>query len=155
MIGQNATGAAFTATTASPTFALGTRMLGASGAEYVYVQASGAIASAGQAVFISEAYQAALLSTSNDDFGDNVGIAPAAFANDEYGWVQIFGPCVIQVAASCAANALLMTTSTGGHLDDTATGVSVVGAILTATRAASAGTAAGYLRYPSIGATVA
>jgi len=136
-------------------FALGTLGQDNEGNVYVYCQASGAITGEGYACFIDESFQAALLSTSNDDFGDRVGIAPVAFADNEYGWVQVYGICNIQVAASAAANAVLMTTATAGQLDDTATGVSVAGAILTTARGGTAGTAAGFINWPTIGATVA
>jgi hypothetical protein len=67
-----------------------------------------------------------------------------------YGWVQIYGACNIQVAASCAANVRLNTTATAGQIDDDGTGgaFAISGAILTTAREASAGLAPGMLNYP-------
>lgn len=151
-IDQNAAGANFTSTTASPTFGVGTRMRGADGSEWVYVQASGAITGAGYAVVIDEDFQAAMATNATALRGLSIGIAGTAFADDEYGWVQIYGVCDIQVAASCAANAAITSTTTAGQLDDAAgTGTkNILGLVLTTARAASAGTAPGVLSYPTV-----
>lgn len=148
------------ANTATPTaareFTLGTRHCpGDDGSEWLYVQASGAITGAGYVVTISEAYQAAMASNSAADRGDLVGVAPAAFADDEYGWVQVKGPCNIRVAASCAANVIITTTTTAGQLDDAAgAGTKTIeGAVLTTAAGGSAGNAAGILNYPAVGVT--
>lgn len=134
-------------------FALGDRSQNADGKEYVYVQANGAITGAGYVVVIDETYQAAMLSTSNDARGDLVGVAPVAFADDDYGWIQVKGPCVIRVAASAAANARLNTTATAGQIDDdgTSTAFSLEGIYLTTANGGAAATAAGILNYPIIG----
>lgn len=137
-------------------FSLGDRHIDQNGNEWVFVQASGAITGAGYVVRITPAYAAAQLSTSNDARGDLVGVAAVAFADTEYGWVQVKGTCVIQVAASCAANVRLNTTGTAGQIDDdgTAGAIEVQGAFLTTARAASAGTAPGILNYPIQGVTL-
>lgn len=136
-------------------FGLGDRYVSHDGKEYVYVQASGAITGAGYVVTIDETYQAAMLSTSNDAGGDLVGVASAAFADDDYGWVQVKGPANIRVAASAAANAALNSTATAGQIDDdgTAGSFDVAGLVLTTANGASAGTAAGVLNYPSVATT--
>lgn len=136
-------------------FGLGDRYVSHDGKEYVYVQASGAIAGDGYVAGIDEDYQATALTTSGGGaLGDLVGVAGAAFADNDYGWLQVKGPCNVQVSASAAANTALVATSTAGQLDDAATGKSVSGIVLTAARAASAGTAPGVLNYPAVGATV-
>lgn len=136
-------------------FSLGQRMQDADGREYVYVQADGAITGAGYVVIIDEAYQADMITNTTGVYGQQVGVALAAFADNDYGWVQVFGPASIRVAASCAANVVITTTTTDGQLDDAAgTGTKVInGAALTTARAASAGTAPGVLTYPTVGAT--
>lgn len=138
-----------------PKFDVGQRMIANDGSEYVYVQASGAIASAGQALTIDETFQAALLSTANDAGGEMVGIAAAALADNEYGWAQVKGVCDIQVAASAAADVALNTTGTAGQLDDdgTAGSFDVIGLKLTTARGGTAGTAAGLLTYPTLAFT--
>lgn len=136
-------------------FGLGDRYTSHDGKEYLYVQASGAITGAGYVVTVDPSYQAALLSTSNDGFGNIVGVAAAAFADDDFGWVQVKGPASIQVAASAAANTTLNTTATGGQLDDDQTvgSMDINGLTLTTANGGAAATAAGVLNYPSVGVT--
>lgn len=144
-------GSATTVPGASPQFGLGKRSA-EKGKEYVYVQANGAITAAGYICSIDPStYQAAMISTANDAAVGIVGVAEAAFAASDYGWLQVMGACIIQVAASCAANVRLNTTATPGQADDdgTAGSFALNGMYLTTARAASAGTAAGFLNYPS------
>jgi hypothetical protein len=147
LIGTNVTAPA-----ARSSFNLGARQVDHVGKEFIYVQANGAITGAGYVCSVDETYQAVMVSTSNDAGGNIVGVAGAAFADDDYGWLQIKGPCLVQVAASCAANVRLNTTATGGQIDDdgTATTFSIVGLVLTAARAASPGTATAMANYPSV-----
>lgn len=161
-IGQNAIGPRFdetlalgTAVNVFPEFELGTRMMGAAGKEYVYVQADGAI-TANDVVLITEAFQADQLDTTNSAsaFGDMVGVAGATFADNEYGWVQIKGACSVNVGTSCAANTAVNSTGTAGRVDDDATsGAEVVTGLVT-TGAESSNVAAAMLNYPSVGATL-
>lgn len=136
-------------------FGLGDRYTDDSGKEYVYVQADGAIV-ANDVVIISEAYQADQIDTTNSAgaVGDRVGVSPAAFADDEYGWVQVYGPCTINVATSCAANTKLNTTATAGRIDDDATTGAETILGLATTGAESNNAAAGILTYPFIDATL-
>jgi hypothetical protein len=152
-------GVNFTRADADPAFTLGQLVRGSDGTEWAYVQADGAIASAGQVVLLDEGWQAALASTTNTatGFGQRCGVAAGALADNEYGWVQVGGVCdAIQVAASCAANVALNSTATAGQIDDDATaGAEVInGIVLTTARAASAGTAAGVIFDPKVGATL-
>ena len=151
-INQNAIGADFATATDVPLFALGTRVRGSGDEEWIYVHASGAIASAGQVVVIDEDFEAALLSTSNDAAGDRVGVVGGAFTDNYYGWAQIYGVASIQVGANCAANVGINTTGTAGQLDDDGTGGSfdISGMILTTARGGTAGTAPGVLNYPAM-----
>lgn len=136
-------------------FGLGDRYTDSAGREYVYVHASGAITAAGYVCVIDEAYEAAMLSTSNDTYGSLVGVPRAAFADNDYGWVQVYGPSTVYAAANVAADARLMTTATAGQLEDTATGVSVHGVALTAATSGSAAVVAAHLNYPMVDETVA
>lgn len=115
-----------------------------SGKKWVYVQANGAI-SQYDVVAIDETGQAAAATKALLDVSHKVGVAAAAFADNEYGWVQVYGPCTINVKASCAADAVLYSSATAGHLDDDATSqTKVSGIVLTASRAASDGSAAAF-----------
>lgn len=137
---------------------LGTRVEGTEGSVFVYCQANGAITGDGYVVFIDEGFQADMLETtiSGTEFGSRVGVAKHAFADNEYGWIQIAGTCDIRVAASAAANTTLNTTATAGQLDDDnlVGSENVDGLILTTANGGSAGNAEGVLNFPTIGAGV-
>ena len=143
----------FTAGTINPfpPFRVGTRMKGNAGTEYMYVQANGAVTGAGYVVQVDETFQATMISTSNDAGGDTIAVAPVAFADNDFGWVQVLGPCVVRVSASAAANVRLNTTATAGQLDDdgTAGAFAITGLVLTTANGGAAGTAAGNLNYPT------
>lgn len=158
-IGQNAVGASFTETFTAgtavkvyPPFLLGTRMKGDDGTEWMFVQANGAITGAGYVCTVDETFQAAMISTSNDAGGDLVGVAGTDFADNDYGWVQVLGACVVRVAANAAANVGLNTTATAGQLDDdgTAGSFDINGLVLTTANGGAAATAAAMLNYPSV-----
>jgi len=104
-------------------FGLGDRYCDSEGKQYIWCQADGAI-TANDVVIISEAYQADQIDTTNSAgaLGDRVGVAPYTFADDDYGWIQVEGPCTVNVATSCAANTKLNSTATAGRVDDDATG---------------------------------
>lgn len=138
-----------------PPFDLGQRMVDADGKEYVYVQANGAITGAGYVSVIDEAGQAAMATNTTAVYGQQIGVPLAAFADNDYGWLQVFGTANIRVAASCAANAVITSTTTAGQLDDAAgTGTKTIsGAVLTTANGGSAGNAEGVLTYPTVGAT--
>ena len=99
-------------------FGVGDLYEDSSGNQWVFVKAS---ASFGQydVVTYDETYNTtvAALSTSNDARGDKCGVAAVAFASGDYGWLQIYGPCTMNVKASCAANVRINTTTTAGSLD--------------------------------------
>lgn len=138
-------------------FGLGDRLVTQDGKEFVYVQANGAITAAGYVCTIDATYQAAMLSTSNDGYGNLVGVPLSAFADDDFGWLQVKGPsAAIQVAASAAANARLNSTATAGQIDDDGTtgAMEVRGIALTTANGGAAGTAPGVLNYPAVGATL-
>ena len=117
-------------------FSVGDRNVNHDGKEHVFVLAGAAITST-YACRYTAAYSAAHLSTSNDARGDLVGVAVADIASGSYGWVQIKGPANLQVLASC-----------------TATTMAVDGITLSTARAASQGSAAAVLNYPSVGVTL-
>lgn len=152
-IGQNAVGADFGATSTSPTFGLGTLLWGQGGKAYVYAQANGAITGDGYAVVLDEAFQAALLTASNDSLGDKVGVVDVAFADEEYGWVQVYGPCGIRSEQDALANGRLAATAVGGQVDDAGSvGTAYVeGMVLgTATGGADAVNTTGSLNWPTV-----
>jgi hypothetical protein len=128
---------------------------------YMYVRASGAITGAGYVVDIDGSAFTAVMSTTTTTApgagqGKPVGIAPIAFANNDYGWVQVYGACVIRVAASAAAYTQLNSTATAGQIDDDASaGAEVInGAALDVANGGAAGTVAGFVNWPTVGRTL-
>lgn len=124
------------------------------GKAYRYVQAAGAITGDGYACSIGEDGQALMVDTDVAGSileGDKVGIAETAFADNEYGWLQVFGPCGVLSEASALANKKLGPTSTAGQVDDAAaTGIFINGLHFgAATGGTAAVNAAGYLNWPS------
>lgn len=146
-----------TALTNGKTFTVGDRAEDYNGKIYIYVKASSAIAQYDVVTF-DETYNTTVapVSTSNDARGDLLGVAPAAIASASYGWLQVYGPCTMNVKASCAANVRLNTTATGGSPDDdgTSTTMALDGIYLTAARGGTDGSAAGILNFPAIGVTL-
>lgn len=146
-----------TAFTNGKTFAPGNRVQDYNGKVYVYVKASSAIAQY-DVVQYDETYTTTVapVSTSNAKRGNKIGVAPVAIASGSYGWVQVYGPCTMNVKASCAANVRLDTTATAGSPDDDGASGSIQleGIYLTAARTASDGSAAGILNFPIPGATL-
>ena len=124
------------------------------GKVWVYVKAS---ASIGQydVVTYDETHTTTVagVSTSNDARGDKIGVAAVNFASSDYGFIQIYGPCTMNVKASVSANTRLNTTATAGYPDASGTSGSyqLEGIYLTASRTASDGSAAGVLNYPITG----
>jgi len=137
-------------------FGLGDRIETSDGKVYVYVQASGAITGDGYVVSIDEAYQAVMVDTDTAATvaeGQAIGVAEAAFADDEYGWVQVYGACGVRTLANAAANVKVSATATAGVVDDGGStgGNYIDGLVLnTATGGAAALNTTGWLNYPKI-----
>lgn len=129
---------------------------------YMFVQDSGAgITGNGYAAVIDgSAFTAVMVDTTTSAPGAGqgklVGIARAAIAANGFGWLQIFGPGLVRVAALAAAYTTLNTTANAGELDDDAGAGSEVieGIVLDAARGASAGTSAGWLNWPRVSRTL-
>ena len=124
MIGEKVT-----VTTTDQRAGLMDRYCGEDGKEWIYVQANGAIDQY-DAVAITEAGQAVAATDALVDDGHKIGVAQLAFADNEYGYVQIRGVCELNVKASCAADVFLYTSATAGHLDDTATSLAKIAGIV-------------------------
>jgi hypothetical protein len=135
----------------------GDRYVDHAGKEWVFVKASASIGQYDVATFDETfATTVAGVSTSNDARGDKIGVAAVDFVTNAYGWLQIYGPCTMNVKSACVANVRLNTTATAGYPDDDGSSASIQleGIYLTATRTASDGSAAGVLNYPILGATL-
>lgn len=128
---------------------------------YIYVQANGAITGDGYVCDIDGSnFDAAMCTTTTTapgtGAGKSVGVARATFADNAYGWLQVYGPGTVRVAASCAAYTIINSTATGGQLDDDATASAEVidGIVLDTANGGAAGTAAGWINWPRVGRTL-
>ena len=138
-----------TLVTAAPGHTLGMRAQDDNGEEFIYVQAGGSIAIR-RVVVITEAFQAQTVTAALGAIGDRCGVVPVAFADNEYGWVSIYGTGNIYTRASCAPNTRLYTSATAGTLDDTATSQEEIKNIYQTTAAVgSAGQRASIWTYPA------
>ena len=119
---------------------------------YVYVQAMGAI-SVGAVCSIEHAGQADELdSASTDLYGSMLGVAQTAMTDNDYGWLQVYGPCAaIQVTATVAKGNDLFGTTTDGGISSTSTAAFIKG-INVAART-GAGNTSGILAFPLVQAT--
>ena len=146
---------------ASP-IAVGTRSHSALNGEFVCVSNSASTAlDVGDVVFMTAAFAATELSTSNDARGQIVGVTVSAIPGTSgtvvgYGWVQVKGTATARVLASAAANVRLNTTATAGVLDDdgTAGSFQVQGLYLTTANGASPAAAPCVLNYPFVDVTL-
>ena len=135
-------------------FGLGDRLCTHNGKEYVWCQANGAITGDGYVVSIDQTHQAIMVDTDTAATvveGDRVGVAEAAFVDNDYGWIQVYGPCGIRTEQDALANGKLAPTADAGQVDDAgAAGTKYIqGMILgTATGGADAVNTTGYLNYP-------
>ena len=154
VIGHSAGPTAFTET--ESTHSMLEKTCDEDGNVFVYVQANGAL-DAQDAVVIDETGQAqvASLTTTATALGDKIGVVNVAFADNEYGWAQVYGPATVNALANAAANATLNSTGTDGTLDDDATAGSedIAGLVLTTANGGSTAAAACMLNYPTVGAT--
>lgn len=120
------------------------------GRVWMFVHANGAITAAGYVVIVDELGEAVMVTATNAALGDRLGVAPYAFADNDYGWVQVYGVCdAIRTSAAAVANTGLLTTATAGALDDTA-GTDQIGGLWLTTATGGAATGPGFLNWPMI-----
>lgn len=111
-------GADFDAPASAVSFKLGECAQGEDGTEWVYGQASGAVAQY-SCVAIDENFQIAAATGALVQDGHRVGFAQAAFTDNQYGWVACRGSNVnCLVRGNAAADKELWTTASAGVLDD-------------------------------------
>lgn len=136
-------------------FGLGDRYTDHVGREFVFVTfGSGGATGAGYVCTIDANFSAVMATNAASLRGQQVGIAQAAAASGEFGWLQIYGNGQVWTDVA-VANAAMATTTTAGQIDDAA-GVGtkqILGLSLTAARVSTAGLAPAILTYPTIGAT--
>lgn len=137
-------------------FGVGDRATTPGGKEYVFVQANGAITGDGYVVSVDESFQAVMLDTDTAATvaeGQAVAVADCAFADDDYGWVQVYGPCGIRSEQDALANAKLAPTADAGQVDDAGlVGTKYIDGMHfgTATGGADAVNTTGWIAYPRL-----
>jgi hypothetical protein len=123
------------------------------GKVYLAVQlGTGGVTGAGYVVTIDESFEAVMLTTSNDADGDQIGVALGAGIEDDFGWVQVYGPASVQSEQDALANSFLGATSDAGQVDDAAaTGLYIDGIVFrTATPDSDGLNATAFLSWPRI-----
>lgn len=105
---------------AQPAFEVGTIMFGSDGTAFIYVKfGTGGSTGLGYVCNINPAtYEAVMTDTGNDALGVRVGVAQAAAAAGDYGWLQVLGACQVFGVASALANNRVAATATDGVVDD-------------------------------------
>lgn len=115
-------------------FGLGTLINLSDGGQAMYVKASTSALSTYAAVSIGVNGIATMLLTSNAEASPRIGFAQTSIGTSKYGWVQLGGQVLVNLAANCDDNVPLFTTATAGVLDDaTVTAGYVMGLINTRT----------------------
>lgn len=143
---SNLIGVSLGYTDTSPSFNVGTTVNLDDGGQAVYVQAASTVATY-SAVSVRVDNSVVPLTTTNAAESKAVGFAQVSIASAYYGWVQLGGKPVVNLAASCLPAVPLFTTATAGVLDDaTVTGGLVEGivAVTTASGATALTCVAGY-----------
>ena len=104
-------------TTDDPGFSLGTlgATMGSEGTKvWVYVQAAGAIA-VNKGVEIRPGFQANVGDQGDVVHGTSLGVSAAAFTDDQYGWLQVWGLATVKAGAAISeGNALQLDASEEG-----------------------------------------
>lgn len=119
--------------------------------EYIFAKGVASTV-AGSCVTIDESYATALLTKSvAASYIGRIGFAKAALVASKYGWYQIRGTSVpVSLAASCAKDVALYSTSTAGVLDDASSSQTKVLGIRADTAVTSAAVSVGSAWYPRI-----
>ena len=147
-------GARIDSPSAAAEHALGTRIAGTDGTEWIYVRAAAAIARYDY-VTVDETFQARAGTKATVDDGHTIAVAQAAFAKDAHGWVATGGQGAalkVNVLARCAADRSLYTSASAGKLDDTAGGqTKIAGIVITSSAGNAAAARPAILAHPRAG----
>ena len=114
---SNTIGVTLTNVDTTSQFTTGTVVNTSDGSQAVYVQALSDI-SAFAAVAVYDTQKAQMLTTTLAATCKRVGFAQTSIASGYYGWVQLGGKVLVNLAANAAPSVPLYTTATAGVLDD-------------------------------------
>lgn len=99
-------------------FPVGTLVNLADGGQAMYVKASTSALSTFAAVSIDASGIATMLTTTNAPNSPRIGFAQTSVATSAFGWVQLGGRVLVNLAAQCDDAVPLFSTATAGVLDD-------------------------------------
>jgi hypothetical protein len=137
-------------------FALGSQHTTHDGKVYTFVKLStGGVTGDGYVCSFGNDFLALMVDTDTAGSileGDWIGVAEGAGDANDYGWLQVYGPCGIRSEQDALANKKLGPTADAGQLDDAAAvGIFINGIHLgTATGGADAVNSTGFLNYPTL-----
>lgn len=157
---SGALSAKLTETHTEAKFAVGTTVKGNNGSEWMYVQApAAAVITQYSCVAVEASSTATMVTHALARAGNTIGIAQAAFATAEYGWVAINGhSLIVRTLAAEGVGVTLYTTDTAGALADaTASGsaATIFGLTLVATASGTtASNAACIMQNPVVRKTI-
>lgn len=130
-----------TSNTSSAEIQTGTVVSLDDGGHAMYVQAGSEVAQF-NAVLVTEGNTAVNATTAAAAEGTGVskqvGFAQTSIASGNYGWVQLSGRPKVKLAANCADQVALFTTSTAGTLDDATVSNSYVAGVVSGTTISNA-----------------
>ena len=114
-------------THAAPMFTLGCLLWDDAGNAWLYVRVNEDV-SAHHCVMVQNDYEEAQmistsrLNASSDEGSARIGIPRVAIAEDDYGWIQLYGHAMCQTGAISNLESYSYSTSTAGTLDDDSSG---------------------------------
>jgi len=128
----------------SPGFTTGAKVRLSDGGEAVYVRATSEISQYQAVVMLADSNAVGSLgavpvTTTNAATSRRVAVATFGnIASSKYGWVQVGGRPLVNLAANCAPNVPLYTTATGGALDDATVSGGLIGGAIAETTISNA-----------------
>jgi len=150
---SNTIGVTLTNVDTTSQFTTGTVVNLSDGGQAVYVQALSEI-STYAAVAVYDTQKAQMLTTTLAATCKRVGFAQTSIASGYYGWVQLGGKVLVNLAANCAPSVPLYTTATSGVLDDAVVSGGIVFGLVATTSISNATAVTCIAGYPNIGSGI-
>ena len=150
---SNTIGVTFSNVDTTSQFTTGTVVNTSDGSQAVYVQALSEI-SQYAAVAVYDTQKAQMLTTTLAATCKRVGFAQTSIASGYYGWVQLGGKVLVNLAANAAPSVPLYTTATSGVLDDAVVSGGIVFGLVATTSISNATAVTCIAGYPNIGSGI-
>ena len=150
---SNTIGVTLTNVDTTSQFTTGTVVNTSDGGQAIYVQALSEI-STYAAVAVYDTQKAQMLTTTLAATCKRVGFAQTSIASGYYGWVQLGGKVLVNLAANSAPSVPLYTTATAGVLDDAVVSGGIVFGLVATTSISNATAVTCIAGYPNIGSGI-